>query len=656
MRKAIFRIIAIWIAVFSLVKCDKYEFPESPYPRIETLPVVDVSETGATFKARITQLGQKKITDHGFIWGLHKNLRLYNEDKVQLGPVQGTGEFTADVRSGLHIGETYFVRPFAVTEDYVVYGEYVSFTSEGSTPPVILSFSPLEGTWGDTITIKGNYFSALPANNIVKFGTVKSTVVASNDSTILCIVPDNIETLLVSVYVQVTENTTEASSKFQLTVPKIDDFTPLSGTFLDEIIIQGSNFGALKTHVVTIGGHVAEVVESSRTFLKVKIPLEVDLKTNQIQLTLNQQTTTAANSFTMLPPTITSLSKNEGRIGDEVEITGENFNPRLMGNLVLFGESQAEVITATKNSIKVILTNGVYPQRLSTVKVTVVEQTATAGSTFKLLDVWLKKSYTPIAEVNNGGFAIANIGYFIDRSNTYSYDPVANQWAQKADFPGESRFNAITFAAAGQGFSGAGGSGLQDLWRYSPSADVWTRRNDFPDERLGNNGTGAGDKGYTTQGFGGPVQMSEYDPGSDTWRTIGEILNANFTEYPHHPYTVFTMDNRIFVFLRKEYNYTSVDNYIYEFDIITGKWTRRAAYFDERSIGFSINGTGYIAGFEYIHEYNLTTNTITLKKVPMANDNWGMEYLFTANNKAYFLGAWTNSRFELWEFDPAYLQ
>ena len=156
------------------------------------------------------------------------------------------------------------------------------------------------------------------------------------------------------------------------------------------------------------------------------------------------------------------------------------------------------------------------------------------------------------------------------------------------------------------------------------------------------------------QGFG-PTQINEYDPGSDTWTTIGEILNADFTGYPHHPYTIFTMDNRIFVFFRDQYNYTSADNYLYEFHVATGKWTRRAAYFDERSEGFSINGVGYIAGFRYIHEYNLITNSVTLNKIPLANNNWGVEYLFTANDKAYFLGAWADSHYELWEFDPAYL-
>ncbi len=651
MFKGIIKNIGISFTMLLLFTCDNYEFPKSPYPRIVTLPVVNILETGVTFQGIITQLGQKEITNHGFVWGLDKNPLISNDDKIQLGAKSNPGSFGAEVKYGLAEGVTYFVKAFVATEDYFVYGEAVAFTSKGSTPPKIKSFLPAEGTWGDTITIKGNYFSALPRNNVVKFSSLESKVVLSNDSTIMCIVPDNIKGLLVSIDVQVAGNIAVAPEKFQLTVPQIDDFTPTSGTFLDEVTIIGSNFGALKTHIVTIGGHVAEVVASSRTSLKVKIPVETHLKVNPIKLELNQQAVTAATSLSMFPPTITSISKVEGRIGDEVEIEGTNFNPHFMGNLVLFGESQATVLSATSHSLKVKLTNGVYPQRNSSISITVAEQTATASSKFNMLDPWLKKPYTPLAEVGNGGFAINNMGYFIAGSKTYSYDPLTSNWARKADFPGEFRLSSITFAAAGQGYSGGGTA--KDFWRYSPSTNTWTMRNEIPDESRGTNGTSTGGKGYTVQGAG-PTQMSAYDPSVDTWTTTGETLE-DFTGYTYYPNNIFAMADRVFVFFRDDYNYTFADNYLYEFEVPSGNWTRRAAYFDERSEGFSINGIGYIKGFKSIHKYDLNTNQLTLNISPLANGYWGMVYLFSIYDKAYFLGYWENSQFEFWEFDPAYL-
>jgi hypothetical protein len=660
MFKAILKAFFLLALVTLLVTCNNYEFPKSPYPKVETLPVANISTSGLTFQGSISQLATLPVIDHGFVWGADKNLSLTDDFKVHLGAASSLGTFEAEIKSGLVQGNTYFVKAFVATEDYFVFGEVESFISQGGTAPVIDSFVPAAGTWGDTIAIHGNYFGTAPGSNAVKFGSLDAKVLSSTETIIKCVVPANLVVLSIPISVRVAGKTTISAKSFQLTVPIIDNVSPTTGTFQDEVIITGSNFGAIKSHVVTVGGHPAEIVASSRTSLKVKIPVEVILKTNEIKLTLNQKTTTASQYFNILPPAIASISKTEGRVGDEVDITGDNFNPRLLGNLVLVGESQATVISATRNLVRAKLTNGVYPQRITTVKVTVAEQTALAGSSFKLLDVWLKKGYTPLAEVNSGGFSIDNIGYFFAVPHTYRYDPLANTWTKKRNFPGPFRLSAITFAADGEGFLGAGergccgGESLRDLWRYSPSTDTWSSRNDIPVESLGFNGTGIGTKGYTVQGFG-PTHMNEYDPGSDSWTTIGDVLNANFTGYPHFPFTISSMDNRIFVFFRDQYNYYSEDNYLYEFDVATGKWTRRGAYFDERSEVFSLNGTGYIAGFRSLHEYDLTTNAITLNAFPYNNNNYaGGEFLFTANNKAYFLGAWANSQFELWEFDPAY--
>lgn len=659
MLKTIIKIFAISIAIFLLVTCDNYEFPKSPYPRIETLPVINISKTGVTFQANITQLGEKEITNHGFVWGLNENLSIDTEDKIQLGATSGLGNFEADVKSGLFEGETYFVKAFVATADYFVYGEAVSFTSKGSTPPIIESFSPFEGTWGDTITIKGDYFSALAKNNLVKFGTLESKVVASNDSTIICIVPDNIETLLVSVYVTVTSNTAIAPNKFKLTVPQITDFNPTAGTFLDEVSIAGVNFGLNpEKHRVTFNGHEADVLSASKSLLTVKVPLAIEHKSNELKVLYNGQTAVASSSFTILPPTITALSKIEGLIGDEIELIGTNFNPRSSGNIVMFGENTATVVTATAQSLVVKVPKGVYPERTCNIKVIVAEQTTTIGP-FKLLDAWLKKGYTPTADIEGGGFELDGKGYFVAGKYLYSYDPSTNNWTQKADFPGEVRFDQSSFAAGSYGYSGLGSLGccpggpLVDLWRYSPGSNSWLRRSDFPNESTGVIGTGLGTKGYAVDGFV-MIYMYEYNTSTNSWIQIGDELDARFIGYPHFHNSIFPMDNRLFVFMRE--NYGGLPNFLYEFDINSGAWIRRAELEEEYSMdGFVINGTGYIKGFKSMHKYDLTSNQLTLNISPLADGYWGMTYLFTASEKSYFLSNWANSQYEFWEFDPAYL-
>ena len=659
MLRAIFNILVISISMLFLVKCDNYEFPKSPYPRLETLNVTNISTTGVSFRGNLVQLGDKPIIDHGFVWGFEKNITLEtaNEGILRLGTTSSVGEFQGDVFSGLFKDKTYYVRAFVNTEAYKVYGDPVAFISNGSTPPKIDKFEPLIGTWGDTVTIHGSFFSTTLKSNIVRFGSLEAKVIEANETTIICIVPDNIETLVVPLSVKVGDNTAQAANTFQLTVPIIDDFTPTSGTFLDEVIITGSNFGINpEKHRVSFGGHPAEVVGASRTSLRVKVPTEVVLKTNEIRVVYNLQTAIASSSFNMMAPTITSLSKEEGLIGDEIELIGDNFNPRLLGNEVWFGENLATVVSATGQSIRVKVPKGIYPERNCTVKITVAEQTATNSNLFKLLDAWLKKGYTPTAEHGDGGFKINGTGYFVAGNYLYAYNPSTNNWTRKADFPGVFRFDQHSFEAGGFGYSGLGalgccpGGSLIDLWRYSPSTDSWLQRSNFPIDTYGVLATGLGTKGYAVDGT---INMFEYDPGSNLWQVIGDPLDANFTGYPHFQNSVFTMDNRLFVFLRHEYN--PVPNYLYEFDIASGSWIRRAELIEDRMSGFEINGTGYIKGFKSIHKYNFTTNQLTLDISPLAEGYWGMIYLFTINDKAYVLGNWANSQFEFWEFDPAYL-
>lgn len=130
MYKSVFKILTISVSLLLLVKCDNYEFPKSPYPRIETLSVVNISETGVTFQANIIQHGDLPIINHGFVWGITTNLSIDRAENIQLGATAELGNFEVDIKSGLSKNKKYFVRGFVATSDYIVYGEPVSFTSK----------------------------------------------------------------------------------------------------------------------------------------------------------------------------------------------------------------------------------------------------------------------------------------------------------------------------------------------------------------------------------------------------------------------------------------------------------------------------------------------------------------------------------------------
>jgi hypothetical protein len=128
--KAISKIVVFSAFLLFLVKCDRYEFPQSPYPKITTLPVTNISETGVTFHASINRLASVPIINHGFVWGTDEEATVSSEYRLQLGPVSAIGEFEADISAGLDKDRTYFVRAFVATSDYYVYGDPVSFVSK----------------------------------------------------------------------------------------------------------------------------------------------------------------------------------------------------------------------------------------------------------------------------------------------------------------------------------------------------------------------------------------------------------------------------------------------------------------------------------------------------------------------------------------------
>jgi IPT/TIG domain/Kelch motif len=662
MLKIVIRILTISITLFSLVTCDNYEFPQSPYPRIETLPVVNISESGVTFQANITQLGEKVIMNHGFVWGLDENISIEDEDKIKLGTISRVGNFEADVKSGLNKGEVYFVKAFVATEDYFVFGEAISFTSKGSTPPVINDFLPLEGTWGDTVTIKGNYFSALSKNNLVEFGTFESKVVSSNDSTIVCIVPDNIPEKTVAINVTVTKNKTQSTNNFVLTTPTIERFLPTQATFEDIVTITGTNFSSIKEkNIVKFNEHIAEVTESSNSQLKVKVPYAIRKKDNVVSVTVNLQSANANDTFIVAPPSISSLSTTEALIGALIQINGNNFNPTIAGNIVLLGTQPATIINATKSLITVKIPLGVYDKRAFNVTTTVAEQSFSSAEIFTLQNAWLQKSVMQPVEQRDDAvtFALNGKGYiglgakfgFLYK-NFWEYDPATSAWESIGDFPGKVRGAAVSFSIGDYGYVGGGfdpftAEPLYDFWRFNPQSRSWTRIGDLPVPMIG------GSVSLSTAGKGYVVVSEEtanfweYDPTSDSWNQMPDYPGVSL---PYdYPATGFVLDNSLYVYSGDN---STGPNQFYEFRMSTGSWSVKAevesATFGAFPFGFTVKKNGYLIGSNNIRiviKYDPVSNAWEdlLESGPLGG------FSFVINDKAYI---WNSTI--LYEFDPSF--
>lgn len=152
----------------------------------------------------------------------------------------------------------------------------------------------------------------------------------------------------------------------------------------------------------------------------------------------------------------------------------------------------------------------------------------TGGGSYEYADFWeydpANNTWQQKADFAGGkrsgatGFSLGNKGYIctgindLERMNDlWEYDPATNAWTKKSDLPGVVRFDAVSFVIDNNAYVGTGiyFTGVQrDLYKYDASADTWEREIDLtgsPDLSQGNRGSAVafavGNKGYVGPGF-----------------------------------------------------------------------------------------------------------------------------------------------------------
>jgi hypothetical protein len=148
----------IMIFVFPLItvfnSCQKENAVPREYPRIKDTGVINVSDSGATFSADLYSLGTESLIEYGFVWGFFQGLDISKDNRMDLGVPGKAGIFTAEVKSALKDGTTYYVRPFVITDTRIVYGPAASFKNLGSLALIITGIEPSTAGSGDTIEIE----------------------------------------------------------------------------------------------------------------------------------------------------------------------------------------------------------------------------------------------------------------------------------------------------------------------------------------------------------------------------------------------------------------------------------------------------------------------------------------------------------------------
>ncbi len=150
---------------------------------------------------------------------------------------------------------------------------------------------------------------------------------------------------------------------------------------------------------------------------------------------------------------------------------------------------------------------------------------------------WTALPNITIPEFDGGySFVISDKIYVGYGNDLRMYDPVANDWQDRAGFPGvgASRSGACAFVVNNKAYVGMGyanGAFHTDLWQYDPVANLWTAETAFPAAARGGSGTFVlGGKGYLCGGTSTGPQFADvysYDPASNVWTLETSLPTGN---------------------------------------------------------------------------------------------------------------------------------
>mgnify|MGYP003461308901 FL=1 len=274
-------------------------------------------------------------------------------------------------------------------------------------------------------------------------------------------------------------------------------------------------------------------------------------------------------------------------------------------------------------------------------------------------NTWKKRVDVP-GERRHGavGFSLNGKGYMgtgftynqgtndIYHKDFWEYSPTTNTWAQKADFGGDARTEAVGFSIGNKGYLGTGeylGAELNgvpvvynDFWEYNPTTNTWVQKSDFGGgQRSYATGFSIGNKGYVGIGFNSTTSDGkdfwEYDPKTDKW-----VKKAPFSGGIRYDAVGFSIGTKGYVGTGNKYGDGSPvrQKDFWEYNPTTNAWVQKMDFgggVRAGAVAFSMDGKGYVgvgrgdvgSNDNDFWEYNPSTNKWTQKAPYIYGSPWG---------------------------------
>ncbi len=503
-------IIIITVSLF-FSNCEKdAEVQPKEYPYVITNSPT-VNSNGAEFSADLTNIGNQEILKYGFVWSAESNPTIQDYNKL-FDDKPNKGIYTYNVKSGLAEGQTYYVRACILTDQYAVYGNEKLFSSQGSLPPVLDDFEPKFGPIGTEVTIEGKNFALTKNGNVVKFGDVEVIVDSVSENRLVVTVP------------QITK-----PEKVQITVETAGMIASSQGPF--DLWFPWKRLG-----------------DFNKEFQVWRKPVSFELNDKGYFGLGYDQT-----SFWQYDPQKDSIIK-KASLPKSYQEYPMSFTANNRGYVLFVDDSYSTPggiwINDTINELWEY-----NPENNS----------------------WTRKADFPGFKRKNGtALSINNKGYILGGvywkyswdyypTDVWEYDPLANEWTQKADLPWSHQTQAqcLGFSHNGKGYFGIGSS-TRRIYEYDPVSDSWGYITDYPGEGFDNiKGFVINNKAY--MGLGKNFSDDSY---SDFWEL--NIEDKTWKELHSCPINMaatisFTINNKGYIGIgwNDHYDYSKI---LYEFD------------------------------------------------------------------------------------------
>lgn len=553
-------------------------------------------------------------------------------------------------------------------------------------PPTIIDFIPRQGHWGDTITIYGKYLdyiskNSTPGSLLLNQNTSSKIINITKDS-ISFIVPNNIQMIKNSLSLYINGLFANTSFIFYLTPPLITDFKPKIATWNDQVTIYGNFNPNSALSSVYFNNILATINTTYKDSIKVKVPTTLTIGSSTISYKSNNFTVTAASSFQLSPPIITSFTPTTAISGESITINGNYFSTA--DTKVYFNTKQGTINSLTNTTIKVSVPSAIEtPTKIKVIscnqpiiadgdltitnpKITSISPTtATFDDTIYISGENLNIGLSYYVSTTNINLPVVYhsptlLKVLVPRdiyylSNRITLNTLVKGYAGNSYFTTLSTENFSLLLPIISSFSPNSGNRGQEVTiqgsNFNPSKEynvvyfgnvqATTISASRTELKVNNNKLTSGDHKIKLTSNGYQIESSELYSCSDPWKELsGLTVNGDIS----YSYTI------------NSYGYSlSLSNSTWtlrKFDPASNTWTtlRAPTYVSNPKTSFAANGKIFLlVGTNQVYSYNPSTNLwVKINNYPsfLATD----AFSFTINNKVYIGGGYYSSLF--WVYDP----